>query len=158
MVFSSLFFLFVFLPLVLALYYLAPRRCRNLILFISSLIFYAWGEPVYILLMLFSTAVNYTLGLLISRDKERKKDARPALFFSIFINAGLLCFFKYSDFMLQILNSVLGTSLAGPGLPLPIGISFIPFRHSPTSSMFTGNTLRSETSLLSALISPSFPN
>jgi len=128
MVFSSLFFLFVFLPLVLALYYLVPRRCRNLILFISSLIFYAWGEPVYILLMLFSAAVNYTLGLLISRDKEKKKHARPALFFSIFINAGLLCFFKYSDFLLQILNSVLGTSLAGPGLPLPIGISFYTFQ------------------------------
>ncbi len=128
MVFSSLFFLFVFLPLILTVYYLVPVRCRNFILFISSLIFYAWGEPVYILIMLFSAIVNYTHGILLSRYEKKHNMARPALFSSIFINAGLLCFFKYSDFLLQILNSILWTSLAGPGLPLPIGISFYTFQ------------------------------
>lgn len=128
MVFSSLFFLFVFLPLILLIYYTVPRRCRNLVLFISSLIFYAWGEPIYILLMLFSTAVNYAYGLLITRYREKKNIARPVLFSSILINAGLLCFFKYYDFLLEAINSVMGTSLAGPGLPLPIGISFYTFQ------------------------------
>lgn len=128
MVFSSLFFLFVFLPLILLIYYTAPRRCRNLVLFISSLIFYAWGEPVYILLMLFSTAVNYAYGLLITSYREKKNIARPVLFSSILINAGLLGFFKYYDFLLEAINSVMGTSLAGPGLPLPIGISFYTFQ------------------------------
>jgi alginate O-acetyltransferase complex protein AlgI len=128
MVFSSLFFLFVFLPLVLLVYYTAPRRYRNFILFIASLIFYAWGEPIYILLMFLSIIINYTLGLLITRYRENKKIARPALFSSILINAGLLCFFKYYDFLLQAINSFLGTSLAGTGLPLPIGISFYTFQ------------------------------
>jgi alginate O-acetyltransferase complex protein AlgI len=128
MVFSSLFFLFVFLPLVLLLYYIVPQRCQNFLLFISSLIFYAWGEPIYILLMFFSVVVNYALGLLISRNRGNRKTARPALYLSIIINVGLLGFFKYCDFLLGILCSALGVSLAGPGLPLPIGISFYTFQ------------------------------
>ena len=117
-------FLFVFLPAVLLLYYITPRRYRNFVLFISSLFFYAWGEPVYILLMLFSTAANYTLGLLLGRCREKNSNARPVLIVSIFINIGLLCFFKYFDFLLQTINSLLGTSLASPDLALPLGISF----------------------------------
>jgi len=128
MVFSSLFFLFVFLPAVLLLYYITPRRYRNFVLFISSLFFYAWGEPVYILLMLFSTAANYTLGLLLGRCREKNSNARPVLIVSIFINIGLLCFFKYFDFLLQTINSLLGTSLASPDLALPLGISFYTFQ------------------------------
>jgi alginate O-acetyltransferase complex protein AlgI len=128
MVFSSLFFLFVFLPAVLLLYYITPRRYRNFVLFISSLFFYAWGEPVYILLMLFSTAANYTLGLLLGRCREKNSNARPVLIVSIFINIGLLCFFKYFDFLLQTVNSLLGTSLASPDLALPLGISFYTFQ------------------------------
>ena len=128
MVFSSLFFLFVFLPLILAVYYLVPGSCRNFILFISSLIFYAWGEPVYILIMLFSVLVNYTYGILLSRYEKKHRMVRPVFFSCIFINAGLLCFFKYYDFLLQCINSVMGTSLTGPGLPLPVGISFYTFQ------------------------------
>ena len=128
MVFSSLFFLFVFLPAVLLLYYITPRQYRNFVLFISSLFFYAWGEPVYILLMLFSTAANYTLGLLLGRCREKNSNARPVLIVSIFINIGLLCFFKYFDFLLQTVNSLLGTSLASPDLALPLGISFYTFQ------------------------------
>lgn len=128
MVFSSLFFLFIFLPLVLLIYYLAPRCCRNLVLFAASLIFYAWGEPVYVLLMIFSALVNYFLGLLIAGYRKEKNTARPILFLSIFINAGLLGFFKYYDFLLQAINSLFAVSLAAPGLPLPIGISFYTFQ------------------------------
>ncbi len=128
MVFSSLFFLFVFLPAVLPVYYITPRRFRNLVLFLCSLFFYAWGEPVYILLMLFSAAANYTLGLLLGRCGEKNGNARPLLFASIFINIGLLCFFKYFDFLLQAFNNLFGASLAGPGLALPLGISFYTFQ------------------------------
>lgn len=128
MVFSSIFFLFLFLPSILLVYYLVPRRYRNFILFVSSLFFYAWGEPVYILLMLFSVVVNYTFGLLITKYKGNHKNAGLLFFCSIFVNVGLLCFFKYYNFLLQTLNALLGTSLAGLDLPLPIGISFYTFQ------------------------------
>ncbi len=128
MVFSSLFFLFIFLPLVLLVYYLVPRRFRNCALFMASLFFYAWGEPVYILLMFFSIVVNYALGLLIYRYKRNTRIARLALFFAIIINVGLLGFFKYADFFLQAVNSLLGTTFAGLDLSLPIGISFYTFQ------------------------------
>ncbi|MGI5876543.1 MAG: MBOAT family O-acyltransferase [Dethiobacteria bacterium] len=128
MVFSSIFFLFLFLPSILLVYYLVPRRYRNFILFVSSLFFYAWGEPIYILLMLFSVVVNYTFGLLITKYKGNHKNAGLLFFCSIFVNVGLLCFFKYYNFLLQTLNALLGTSLAGLDLPLPIGISFYTFQ------------------------------
>ena len=128
MVFSSLIFLFVFLPAVLLSYYITPRRYRNVILLAASLFFYAWGEPVYILLMLFSTAVNYTLGMILDGRRVKGHGARPVLWAAVLINVGLLCFFKYSAFLLQTVNGLLGTSLTGPGLKLPIGISFYTFQ------------------------------
>ncbi|MCG9969518.1 MBOAT family protein [Pelotomaculum terephthalicicum JT] len=128
MVFSSLFFLFAFLPLVLLLYYTVPHRYRNFILFVSSLIFYAWGEPVYILLMFFSTLINYAHGLLLTRSGEKKNKSRLVLISALATNLGLLCFYKYYDFLLESINSVLGTSLAVLGLPLPLGISFYTFK------------------------------
>ena len=78
MVFSSLLFLFRFLPIVLIMYFLAPKKARNTLLFLSSLIFYAWGEPVYIVLMLFSTFVDYTLGYFVSYyiSKQQRKKAK----------------------------------------------------------------------------------
>lgn len=128
MVFSSLFFLFIFLPLVLLLYYLVPHRQRNFILFIASLIFYAWGEPLYIFLMFFSIVVNYTFGLLLAAHRNNKKISLPVLWVAVVTNAGLLCFFKYYDFFLQAINSLQGTSFTGLNLPLPIGISFYTFQ------------------------------
>ena len=128
MVFSSLIFLFAFLPAVLALYYLVPRRLRNLVLFLASLLFYAWGEPVYIVLMLFSTLVDYTCGLLLARCGERKGRARLVLLASIIVNLGLLGFFKYAGFVVQAANSILGSSFAVPEVPLPVGISFYTFQ------------------------------
>ena len=114
MVFSSLLFLFLFLPAVLLLYLIAPKKGKNLVLFFMSLIFYAWGEPIYITLMLFSTVLDYTNGILVDKflNEGKKKPAQIALLVSIVVNLGLLGFFKYS----------------GLDLPLPIGISFYTFQ------------------------------
>ncbi|MDE6064158.1 MAG: MBOAT family protein, partial [Lachnospiraceae bacterium] len=111
MVFSSILFLFRFLPAFLILYFVVPKRARNLVLFLGSLIFYAWGEPVYVVLMLFSTLSDYIHGLLIARYRG-KIAATCFLISSVVINLGLLGFFKYS----------------GLNLPLPIGISFYTFQ------------------------------
>ena len=94
MVFSSIVFLFRFLPLFFLLYYLVPERMKNLILFLGSLIFYAWGEPVYVLLMLFSTVVDYVHGRLLERLRGKRR-AKLVLLSSVVINLGVLCFFKY---------------------------------------------------------------
>lgn len=94
MVFSSLIFIFVFLPLVLAVYYISPRKIRNLVFFIASLIFYAWGEPIYISIMLFSTVFDYFNGLFIDKYRENKKITKLVLVNSLVVNLGILCFFK----------------------------------------------------------------
>ena len=127
MVFSSLTFLQCFLPLCLAVYFLAPKGWRNGVLFAFSLVFYAWGEPVYILLMLFSTALDYTCGRAAERYRGGR-GARAALGVSLVCNLGLLGVFKYSDFLIGTVNSLLGTALPLPHLPLPIGISFYTFQ------------------------------
>lgn len=128
MIFSSLIFLFMFLPAVLTLYYCSPRRIRNLLLFITSLFFYAWGEPVYILIMLISTLTDYGFGLLLSRPKLSPLKRKWTVTFSIIVNLGLLSYFKYADFLIQNINLLLGTQFAETDLPLPIGISFYTFQ------------------------------
>lgn len=130
MVFSSLLFLFRFLPLALFAYYLAPKKLRNLILFLSSLIFYAWGEPVYVVLILFSTLLDYTTGRIAGycRAGGQMKKAGLAVFVSAFINLALLAFFKYADFFVQTIRSVCSIDLPAPDVALPIGISFYTFQ------------------------------
>lgn len=128
MVFSSLIFLFLFLPLTLAAYYLAPRKLRNLVLFIVSLVFYAWGEPVYILIMLFSTVFDYFNGLIIGRYRASKRISQAVLINSLIINLGLLGFFKYWDFFMININNLFNISLPLKNLPLPLGISFYTFQ------------------------------
>lgn len=130
MVFSSLNFLFCFLPIILIIYYLSPKSVRNLILFIGSLIFYAWGEPIYIFVMLFSTIFDYTNGLLIEKfylEKNQKK-AKIILLNSVFVNLGILCFFKYSDFFISNINNILNINIPLLNIALPIGISFYTFQ------------------------------
>lgn len=144
MVFSSLMFLFRFLPVVLALYFLAPRPARNAILFIMSLIFYAWGEPVYVVLMLFSTIVDYTHGRMVYRYKEKGelKKAKAWVASSMCINLLLLGFFKYADFLIENINLIPGVELPLLNLALPIGISFYTFQTmSYTIDIYRGDAL-----------------
>ena len=152
MVFSSPYFLFLYLPTVLLLYYISPLRWRNLVLLIFNLIFYGWGEPVYIVIMFASIAIDYTHGMLVTRCKANGNDrgARAAVASSVIFNLALLGFFKYWDFIVGNLNalglelvtrseirSAINAALAGIGLDplfqtasstLPIGISFYTFQ------------------------------
>lgn len=127
MVFSSTLFLFRFLPIIMILYFLAPGRMKNILLLLGSLIFYAWGEPIYVLLMLFSTISDYLHGRAIG--KARSKGLKKLLLISsIVINLGVLGFFKYADFLIGAVNQVAGTQIPLLNLPLPIGISFYTFQ------------------------------
>lgn len=130
MLFSSITFLFAFLALVLILYFIVPRKLKNTVLLIFSLVFYAWGEAVYILLMLASIIVAYITGIF--ADKKRaehsEKGALFAVVFAIVWNIGLLFFFKYTDFFVSNANSIFGWNIKLLGLSLPIGISFYSFQ------------------------------
>lgn len=128
MVFSSLIFIFVFLPLTLILYYISPRFLKNTILLIASLIFYAWGEPVYILIMIFTTSFDYICGLLIDKYRNKKAANKAIFVVSVIVNLGILCFFKYYGFIVQNINGILNLNLTAPNLPLPVGISFYTFQ------------------------------
>ena len=128
MSFSSLPFLFGFLPLTLALYFAAPPRWRNLVLLLTSLVFYGWGEPVYLGIMVLSILIDYTHGLLVERYRSRDKLARWFVAESVILNLGLLGFFKYWDFFAENLSRLPGITLPALGLPLPIGISFFTFQ------------------------------
>ncbi len=130
MVFSSLLFLFRFLPLVLVLYFAVPWKWRNLVLFLVSLVFYAWGEPVYVVLMLTSTVVDYTVGRVIEASfaQNKARRAKIALVCSLVVNLSLLGIFKYLDFFIGIVNFVTPLDLDPLELTLPIGISFYTFQ------------------------------
>ena len=129
MVFSSLMFLFVYLPVVLAVYYVVPLKGRNPVLFAASLLFYGWGEPVYLAVMIASIAVNYGFGLLVEKFRAEDKRARRVVLLSVLFNLALLFFFKYFDFVIENLRSIaLFSSLRPLGLTLPIGISFYTFQ------------------------------
>lgn len=128
MLFSSIVFLFTFLPAVLILYYLLPVRFRNVILLLASLVFYAWGEPVYLFLMLLSILFNYFSGLDIARNLQDKRAAKRSLVFNLIINLAVLGFFKYEGFVLDTLNGILPVHISYHALPLPIGISFYTFQ------------------------------
>ena len=119
MLFSSNTFLFGFLPAVVVLYYLCPRRCRNVLLLVSSLIFYGWGEPKYVLLMLVSILLNYFCGLAAGKRQTQQRSVRGVLIVGVVLNLGMLGFFKYGKFFF---------GSAFPDIPLPIGISFYIFQ------------------------------
>ncbi len=142
MVFSSLLFLFIYLCFVLLVYYLCPRKFKNFFLFLSSLFFYAWGEPVYILLMLFSIVFNYACGLLIERYalSGNPSGKKWVVTLSIVINLGLLGFFKYTGFLIDNFNALLSANVSFLDLSLPIGISFYTFQTlSYTIDVYRGN-------------------
>ncbi|MBP3654485.1 MAG: MBOAT family protein [Oscillospiraceae bacterium] len=127
MLFSSITFLYVFLPVTLLVYYLAPKQAKNTVLLISSLLFYFFGEQEYTLLLILSSVSDYLHGLYIE-SRRGTKQAQAALVSSIVINLGMLGIFKYLDFFIGSINSLLGTAIPLSGLPLPIGISFFTFQ------------------------------
>jgi len=135
MLFSSMTFLFAFLPVVLALYFIpvfeSPRRelnKKNLVLCISSLIFYAWGEPVYIILMLISIYFNYNIGIDLENNAYKPKKKKAVLIFAIAFNLLVLGFFKYYGFVVDNLNSLFPVNIPHADLALPVGISFYTFQ------------------------------
>lgn len=150
MVFSSIVFLFRFLPVFLFLYFAVPKRMRNLILFFGSLIFYAWGEPVYVILMLFSTVSDYMIGRQIEKSHEQGmlRRAKSFLILSIVINLGMLGFFKYAVFLIGTINQMTGVSIPLLQLTLPIGISFYTFQTMSYSIDVYRKETRAQKSLL----------
>lgn len=140
MVFSSITFLFYFLPLVAGIYFISPWKLKNYVLLFFSLVFYGWGEPKYILLMGISILVNYLLGLLIEKDAGT---GRPKLWLSLslIISLGMLGYYKYTDFVIGSVNSAVGWSIPLQKVALPIGISFYTFQIlSYTIDVYRGNT------------------
>ncbi len=126
MVFSNLFFLYVFLPLNIILYFLARSNpVRNVIMVAFSLVFYAWGEPVWVLLLLFTAFVNWFFSRMLEGENPRSKVILGLL---VALDLSLLGLFKYSGFLYENLNAILGTSFDAPGFTLPIGISFYSFQ------------------------------
>ena len=128
MVFSSTIFLCVYLPLVLLGYYICPKKGRNLFLLIVSLVFYAWGEPKYVFLMMFSIVINYVFGLLMDKHRSDPKRMKLMLVLSVIIDLGLLSVFKYTDFIIRNVNAVFSTGFDLLNIALPIGISFYTFQ------------------------------
>lgn len=145
MVFSSLEFLYFYLPLCFFIYFLIPAKhlaVRNAALFIVSLVFYGWSEPFYILIMLFSTLLDYTCGYLVAKHKNTApKKAKAALISSVVINLSVLFFFKYFDFLITTLSAIpIFSGLKPLGLTLPVGISFYTFQTmSYTIDIYMGN-------------------
>lgn len=128
MVFSNLVFLFAFLPVVLFFYFLAKNEFKNIVLLIASLFFYAWGEPKYVFLMLFSIVLNYVLGLFIERYRDNIPLKKMVLTTAIVGNLLILGFFKYAGFVVENVNQWFGLSIQIEPIPLPIGISFFTFQ------------------------------
>lgn len=128
MLFSSITFLFLFLPVVLAVYYLVPERVKNVFLLLASLFFYAWGEPVYVVLMILSILLNYFCGRDIKANEEDPAKAKFDLVFAVAANILILAFFKYYGFLLDTLNALFPVEFTYRELPLPVGISFYTFQ------------------------------
>ena len=129
MLFSSLEFIFLFLPICAAIYFLVPLRAKNAVLLLFSLAFYGFGEPIYVFLMIFTVAADYVFGALVERNLHRKDRAKAVLIISIIFNLGILAYFKYYSLFAEILSATLKISLPLGTIPsLPIGISFYTFQ------------------------------
>ena len=147
MVFSSLTFLLLFLPAALLVYYAVPRQGKNAALFLCSLLFYAWGEPIYVCLMIFSTVLDYTCAGLVEKHRGTPKQ-KLGLLLSVCGNLGVLFFFKYTDFLIGTVNGLFGTAVPLLHLPLPIGISFYTFQ----TMSYTIDVYRGEAKLQRSVI------
>jgi alginate O-acetyltransferase complex protein AlgI len=127
MLFSSIPFLYYFLPSVLILYFIVPKKFKNTVLMLSSLVFYGWGEPKYVVLMIASIVIGYFSGILIEAFSQ-KKLSKVFLGISVIVNLGFLAYFKYADFFIENFNAVTGLSIPLLRIALPIGISFYTFQ------------------------------
>ena len=128
MVFSSAEFLFLYFPIALLIYFICPRKVRNIWLLVISLVFYGWGEAKLVFLMVFTIIIDYIFGYLVDRYRENKKRSKLFLILAVVVNLTILGFFKYYDFICGTLNHIPGVNLPLLGLPLPIGISFYTFQ------------------------------
>ncbi len=128
MVFSSIAFLFYYLPIMIILTYLSPMRFRNGILLVGSLLFYGYGEPVYVIMMILSILIDYTNGRFIEKYRDRKNLTKLFLIISVVANLSLLGFFKYGDFLITNVNALLSMNIPLLNVGLPIGISFFTFQ------------------------------
>ena len=129
MVFSSLEFMFLYFPVVLLLYFVTPLKWRNVTLFLTSLIFYGWGEPAYVFLMLFTITVDYFLGFMVGKYREtNRRRAKGYMIAAIVINLAILGFFKYANLALDTVTALTGAKLAHLNVALPVGISFYTFQ------------------------------
>ena len=129
MVFSSLEFLFLFLPVSLLIHFLCPVRWRNTAILAVSLIFYGWGEPIYVFLMVATIVADYLFGFAVSKNADNAKAKKNWLIAAVVFNLLLLGFFKYADFIIENLSAIpLFSGLSPIGIRLPIGISFYTFQ------------------------------
>ena len=128
MIFSSILFIFRFLPIALILYYITPQKYKNLILTLLSLVFYSWGEGKYFLIMIASIIIDYTAGRLIYRYKNEIKKKTIVLCISLVFNLGILFFFKYFNFFIDNINNIFNLAIKGVKITLPLGISFYTFQ------------------------------
>ncbi len=148
MVFSSILFLFRFFPVAMLLYYLAPRRYKNLVLLLESLVFYSWGEVRYFPIMIASILVDYIASNGIQRHRQSQAACRGFLLLSVVFNLGMLGFFKYTNFLLANLAGLTGLSFPTLGLTLPLGISFYTFQTmSYTIDVYRGK-VRAENNII----------
>ncbi len=128
MLFSSITFLFTFLPITMAIYFLVPYKYKNIVMLLASLFFYAWGEPVYVVLMILSIVLNYLCGMDIAEKEGNPIKKKRSLIFTVVLNLLLLGFFKYYGFLMDSLNGIFPFEIPYRSLPLPIGISFYTFQ------------------------------
>ena len=157
MLFSGVPFIYYFLPAVLAVYFLLPKKAGNSVLLISSMIFYFYGEPQYTALLAVFTAVNFIFGYLIDKNKQSAR-SRRLFVFSAVCNIGLLVFFKYSDFISENINWLFGTNIRMMFLPLPLGISFYVFQAvSYTADIYKRKISAEKNPLNYALYAVMFP-
>lgn len=127
MVFSSATFIFIFFPIVMIAYLVAPKKIKNLVLFLSGILFYAWGQFAYVYFILVTTVVDFLCGMMINKHRDNPKKKKAFFLTSLCINFGMLAVFKYTSFIILTINSIFGTSISDPNLPLPVGISFYTF-------------------------------
>ena len=149
MVFSSILFLFRFLPITFLVYFLSPKKLRNLVLLIASLIFYSWGEPKYFPIMIASTLVDFFASQTIEHNRGSKRICRAALAFSMIFNLGSLFFFKYTNFFISNINNFTGLSIPlMRDLVLPLGISFYTFQTMSYTIDVYWNKVKAENNII----------